>query len=544
MIRKLCSLSFRNAFLSGLFLLISASNVLVKTGVAQPPPADLDAQAYRALASGSQDELARWRAAGGDPARYAKNNPEAIYDAMGGDRDVEMLEFVLKSGANPNAQRHPNLKGTPILVSPMDRDKIALLLKYGADVNAHAENGYTALSRVLFHPFGETKLPDYPRANQKIRTFTKLEVVKLLVENGAEFNGNLGGGGGAGALGLTRREDEDVIDFLIQRSATLKDTYPSLLTMELAIDQHHADRGSLTVALQMYRDDLALALLERDKRVAANDEFAILEAARRGFTTAALAILNAGAKPNVVDDQGTTPLGWAQKREDAELISALQKAGATRSDKKIKPSFDIPGWDSFDRAVASEIDDIVLLDPPRFDIGIPMPKEEVVFGFYGKDVNKYDAMKCERSVSYSIVADADIQDSIQVGVCETEAVRMRDLARLSKTGLAQIINMLNQSGFEQKTDQVKTLGWEWQQAQYPDHAESYGFPVIAIGHGILWANTVVWVNKTADRAVIVQVSVTQLCGEGGKRINTPLCSDTNKALTDIALRVSRINYKN
>jgi hypothetical protein len=43
--------------------------------------------------------------------------------------------------------------------------------------------------------------------------------------------------------------------------------------------------------------------------------------------------------------------------------------------------------------------------------------------------------------------------------------------------------------------------------------------------------------------VIVQAGLTQLCGEG-KTINTPLCSDTSKALTDIALRVSRMNFKN
>ena len=545
MTQKLCSLFFRNAFVSGLFLLVSTGNVLAQTGSVQPPlpSVDLDAKAYRALASGSRDELARWRAAGGDPARYAKNNPEAIHDAMGEDRDVDVLEFVLKSGANPNAQRHPNSKSTPILANPMDRDKVALLLKYGADVNARdTSGGYTALSNVLFYPFKEAKIPSRPLGNQRARTFSKLDVVRFLVEHGAEFNGNLGGWGRAGALGLTRREDKDVINFLIQRGATLKVVGPDPYAIVLAIDEDHTDRGPLTTALQMDRDDLALALVQRDKRVASNDKLAILEASRRGFTTAALAILNAGANPNVADNQGASPLGWAEKRADVEIISALQKAGAKKSDKKIKASFDIPGWDAFDKEVAHAIDEVVFLDPDRFYIDIGLPKGEVVFAFYGKDVNTYDSMKCEHSVGYSIVANAGIQGTIQVGVCKKEARRMRELARSSKTGLQQIVKTLDQSGINLKADKAKMLAWEWQQEKYVDHAESYGFPVLAIGHGILWANTVVWVSRAADRAVIVQSGLTQLCGEG-RTIRTPLCSNANKALTDIALRVSRINYK-
>lgn len=543
MIRKLGYLFFRKAFVSGLFLLVSSSGVLAQNGAAQPSPVDLDAKAYRALASGSRDELARWRAAGGDPARYAKNNPEAIHDAMGGERNVDVLEFVLKSGANPNAYRHPNLKNSPILANPMDRDKVVLLLKYGANINARdASSGYTALSHALFYPFREIKITSGTRGNQKTRTFSKLEVVRFLVEHGAEFNGNLGGWGRAGALGLTRREDKDVINFLIQRGATLKVVGPDPYAIVLGIDEDHTDRGPLTTALQMDRDDLALVLAKRDKRVAPNDKFAILEASRRGFTTAALAILNAGANPNVADDQGASPLGWAQKRADVDLISALQKAGAKKSDKKIKLSFDIPGWDAFDKEVAHAIDDVVFLDPDRFSIDIGLPKGGVAFAFYGKDVNKYDSMKCERSVGYSIVANAGIQGSIQVGVCKKEARRMQELARSSKAGLQQIVKTLDQSGVGLKADKVKTLGWEWQQEKYVDHAESYKFPVLAIGHGILWANTVVWVSGAADRAVIVQTSLTQFCGEG-KKISTPLCSDTNKALTEIALRVSRMNYK-
>ena len=40
-----------------------------------------------------------------------------------------------------------------IRIFGMSVDKIALLLKYGADVNARDHNGYTPLSLVLFSPF-------------------------------------------------------------------------------------------------------------------------------------------------------------------------------------------------------------------------------------------------------------------------------------------------------------------------------------------------------------------------------------------------------
>ena len=147
-------------------------------------------------------------------------------------------------------------------------------------------------------------------------------------------------------------------------------------------------------------------------------------------------------------------------------------------------------------------------------------------------------MKCEHSVGYSVVAYSNMQSSIRLFARKPVVCEILLACRLDGTDCQNIGSI----GLDLKADKVKTLGWEWQRERYSDR-RSYGFPVLAIGHGILWANTVVWVNKAADRAVIVQAGLTQLCGEG-KTINTPLCSDTNKALTDIALRVSQINYKN
>jgi ankyrin repeat protein len=508
----------------------AAPNPTPAPGGAQPPravpPIDLDAGAYRALAAGNQADLAGWRSKGGDAARYAKNNPEAIYDATRSDRDVAVLEFVLKNGANPNAQIRPGVKGGPIFVNPFDCDKVALLVKYGADVNVRDLNGYAPLSHALFAPASEFKMPPDARAGQKVRVFTKLEVVRLLLDSGAEFNGPLGGEGDAGTLGLTRRVDPDVIRLLVARGATLR--YPA----------NRSKAGPITTAIQQDRDDLALALLGRDKRLGADDNLALLEATRRGFSEVALALLHANADPNVADAKGATALTWALRRKDAPLIAALQQAGANQPAAPLKARSLATA--SFDARTASKIDEVALFDPDRFYLASSLPKPEVVFLFYGAEPGQFETFKCEDAALFSLIAYANKQGTIQVGICRNEARRVRGAARSAKDALAQVTSSLGASA--PKPDQLKAAGLDWDSATYADGWEGYRFPLVAIGHGIAVVNTVVLSSQAEGRAVIVQADLGQLCDSHygqGRQVKTPLCEDTAKALTDIALSVAR-----
>ena len=79
---------------------------------------------------------------------------------------------------------------------------------------------------------------------------------------------------------------------------------------------------------------------------------------------------------------------------------------------------------------------------------------------------------------------------------------------------------------------------------HPGGLQSYSYPVLIAGHGLGLLHTVIMINRARDRAFIVQADLEPLCGmstnEGVPRVYTPLCHDTQRALTDIALAVARI----
>jgi ankyrin repeat protein len=503
-------------------------------GAVPPPrgtrPVDADAGAYRALAAGNQADRERWQGHGGDPARYAKNHPEAIYDAMGSERDLAVLEFVLKSGANPNARGIAYVKA-PIFVNPLDRDKVALLIRYGANLNESDTSGYTPLLHALAAPAREFRMPPNARAGQKVRVATKLDLVRLLLDSGARCNGDLGAATHAGALELARREDRDVIELLVARGATLEDPEQDPRAWQ-------PRRGPLTIAIQQERDDLALALLGRDPRLAANDNLALLEAARRGFSELALALVNAHADPNRADAQGATALGWAERRNDAPLTAALQRAGAKPSAPP-RPKLFVNG--DYGAQWASQIDAVALFDAHRFYLDWRPPKPgAVAFLFYAAAPGALQAVNCEDAAVYHLVAPANRHGSIQVGRCTREAGRVRDAARSAQGALAQMTTTLGAAA-PQPAVRPAALG-QWDSATYAGGWEGYRYPLLGAGRGVATVQTVVLANPTQGRAVIVQADLGQLCEPTGgirTQLKTPLCEDTAKALTAIALAVAR-----
>ena len=507
-----------------------------------PSARSADRDAYYAYAAGNQDALAKARAAGGDAARFAKTDPAAIFDAMQEQRDPTVLKFVLDSGANPNADRNASFKGTPLLANPLDPDKIALLVKHGADINARdggQATGYTALSHALFDPRREIKIPSYPGPGQQVRVFSKLDIVRLLLDAGAAINGNLGGWGREGALGLTRREDTDVIALLIARGATLSAPQPGTPDFDKAIvldhvaAEAHAKYGPITLAVQLDRDDLALAILARDKLLAPNDGTALLEATRRGYSEVALALLASGANPNAVDDHGATPIAWAQRRHDTVLVEALRKGGASEPVKPVRPRYEDPALSAFDRSVARSIDEVAWFDPDRFSLSWFSPRQSAVFGFYGATPPSMEQVKCEQAVVFHVIAYANDQAMIQVGVCKRESHRIIELSRRAKSSVSTLITMLSSMGA--KPEQWARLGLDWKHERLGANRELFTFPLIEIGHGIVVAYTIVLVDNSASHTVIVQADVAQLCK--GNSLRTPLCANTNRALTDIATRV-------
>lgn len=494
----------------------------------------LDAAAYYALVQREDVLLKAARDKGGDPERYARENPLAIHDAAGSERDVAALVFVLKSGANPNAARHPNSKGGPILATQLDPEKIALLVKAGADINGTDHNGYAVLSQALYLPQREYRFPPNPKAGVVQRVYSKLDIVRFLLDAGAALNEGPGSIGRGGMLALTRREDRDVIDYLIARGATLRGAQLDFLNPEA----DEVTRGPLITALMQGREDLALMMLQRDKLIVANDRLALLHAARRGFGDLAMALLAAGADPTASDEAGSTPLMWARKARDMRLVAALLKAGAPDSRALPKVSFERDGLNAFDKKAAVIIDDVAFMDSPRFELDMYLPKGDgPQFLLYGAEPHKFDPFSCERASTFTIVASMGAGNNIQVGICKSQAKRVLAGVERSRAGMRSVLATFGKD-VTFNAALAESAGWMWKETNLPGGARSFEFPLLLIGHGVISIRTYVLINKSASRAVILQANVDRLCQYPAVR--TPLCLEPSRAFAEIADRLNRL----
>lgn len=535
---------------------------------------ELDKRAFDALMKRKAELLAVLRSGGADPVRYMSANPKILSDAVrsegiatleflyknGADPSalenmlfgaaspegsIEVLKFLLENGADPNILKQEKLRSTPIFFTGFDPEKIRLLLEYGADPNLKGD-GYTLLAKVLFYHGKEISVTSSSVPGQAPRTYSKVSLVNLLLDHGADPNANNGNWGQWGALGLTRREDKEVIDLLIERGATLTHEVGEI-TMLARLKPEYGKAipgdkvpGPITIAVDILeRDDLALALLARDGKVGPKDRLALLQATRRGWREVAQSLLGTGADPNVANADGLTPLAMAERRRDEPLVKMLVAAGAKPSTQTVKPRYEIEGWSEFEKIIANEVDEIAFFDPPRFTLNLYLPRKETPFALYGIKINQYEEVKCERSVGFTIIANAGIAGTIGAGVCTQEAKRLRALATSAKQGMRALLDELIKAGaLKANEGELAKFGWVFDKKAGPNQSEIFYFPVIGIGHGVLDAPTVVLVSENEDKAIIVQASVMNLCGEGrSMKSQTPLCSDTKSAITDIAQRL-------
>ena len=384
---------------------------------------------------------------------------------------------------------------------------VLLLLAAGVgwaqDPNVKAPDGYTPLARLLFsqrEPF-------------------KLDQIRALLDKGADPNLDHGGWGRWGALGLARRDEPQVVELLVSRGATLAD---------------ESRRGPLVIAIEMERDDLALALLRRDKQVPPQDRLTLPLAARRGWTELVSALIAAGADVNAVDANGHSAIAFAQRRRDAAMAKALQAAGARPTNAVPRPRF--PAGTDFADGVAPEVDDVLFFDPPRFTL--TTGRDATSFAFYGEEMNRFAEVKCERSASFGFIAMANIAGGIRVGICAREAKRVRQLAVAAPKSLDALVGMLSR-GAPKPLDRamLEKAGLVHSVATSPTGAEEHYFALLAVGHGILSAPTLVVLPKGGKRAIIVQSEPGNLCEAFGIGPQIPLCTGTRQALADIARRI-------
>ena len=198
-----------------------------------------------------------------------------------------------------------------------------------------------------------------------------------------------------------------------------------------------------------------------------------------------------------------------------------------------------PRLNDFELAALREVDRIAELRQAEVFIQ-PGRREATGFSFYGNGNRGPDDVKCERVVAASLIHRQGERGQLVTGVCTAEAKRVRAAGNWAKSVLETVIGSV---GSAMNPEKVKAMGWEWKKRTLADGSEAFSFPIVMVGHGVGWIHTVIVVNPGGTRAAVVQADVMQLCDLDSQKPQpaaTPLCGNTTKTLTDIAVAVARL----
>ena len=256
-------------------------------------------------------------------AEVNATNSAGVTALMRAAGNAEKIKLLVKHGANVNAR---SLNGnTPLILAARARGSaksLELLLNSGAEVNATNVFGASALMCAA--------------------AAADLESVRLLVKRGADVNAHVRGseaaaiwGGGRSALMWAAfRGERDIARFLLRSGAE--------------INAHEGFGSALMQAGWADRDDMARFLLKNGADVHQRDmtcDFTPLHwAAYTGDRDATLvrtllkhgadANSEAGAPVDAFMGIPQTPLMWASKRGETESVKALRSAGAREKNQK------------------------------------------------------------------------------------------------------------------------------------------------------------------------------------------------------------------
>jgi ankyrin repeat protein len=197
---------------------------------------------------------------------------EAVFLAAGLAGSRPTLQLLADKGAKLNASRQGY---TPLMAAIYggDRDTIGYLLEQGVDLKAKTRSGYTALYAAAARP-------------------GNADLVGLLLEKGADPNAR------------------------VQITEPAADLFTPLLVAAL-----HGDAKTVQLLLDRGAD--------ANVQGGAFGRTALLGAATAASADAVQLLLASGADVNAKDHLGNTPLQWAKRRGETDVVKVLEKAGAT-----------------------------------------------------------------------------------------------------------------------------------------------------------------------------------------------------------------------
>lgn len=255
---------------------------------------------------------------------------------------IEAMKLLLEAGAGVNAANDFN--ATALLWCARDPDKAQLLIEQGADVNAQSKQGRTPLMLASMRDGGSriVALLLAKGANPKVKDNRKetalglaaetgdVQTMRLLIDKGADI-GSLNWEGETPVLQAVKSMRPEAVRLLIEKGADVNvatNWYPSVRhgqveKLQLTALHYAAIFGPVAVVRDLLK--AGAKVNAKDSRGFAALTFAV--AADHANPESVRALIEAGADPNASAKTGETPLDWAGKFGDPEIIAALRNAG-------------------------------------------------------------------------------------------------------------------------------------------------------------------------------------------------------------------------
>lgn len=270
----------------------------------------------------------------------ATNSETAVHSAAFHSH-LEVVKLLLEAGADKDAARPDGATALHFAAEHGNLELVHLMLEAGADRNMQmetwggsmtaldwaAQGGHLDVARLLLGSAHEETCLRMCRSKTMLLAVQSwsVEIVRLLLDSGADKNFVMKDSGGWGALHHAAAYGAlDMVRFLLDSNIEMNNGDDEGLT-----PLHLASRGNNTEVVRVLLDAGATP------NAAMNDGATPLHLASRYKNTEVVrALLDAGATPNAAMDDGATPLHLAAASGKLTDVVVLLNAGAEKSRRK------------------------------------------------------------------------------------------------------------------------------------------------------------------------------------------------------------------
>ncbi len=229
---------------------------------------------------------------------------------------IEIVNLLLDRGANVNIKDNSGNSALMWALYGSNMSIAKLLIEKGADVKKG--EGWAVLREVISGPTEFVSAGLGGHSTKAASESEKIEIVKLLIKNGADVNWYWYKGGETTLSAALLSGKNEIAKILLESGAD-----PNI--------QMSNDQTPLMFAIA--NNDTAMINLLMDKKAdvnlkSADDSTALMIAAGRGRVGIADALIKKGADVNLKNKKGDTALSLAKMNGHTEVIKLLKQAGA------------------------------------------------------------------------------------------------------------------------------------------------------------------------------------------------------------------------